>query len=47
MLGTGMNVARVLLHREDIVAEEHRRLEKKQRKALSGPRPPPSGGAPS
>jgi hypothetical protein len=34
MLGTGMNVARVMLHREDIVTEEHRRLEKKQRKAL-------------
>jgi hypothetical protein len=47
MLGTAMNVARVLLHRQDIVEEEERRLQKKQRKALSGPPPPPSGAAPS
>jgi hypothetical protein len=47
MLGTAMNIARVILHRQDIVEEEERRLHKKQRKALSGPPPPPSGAAPS
>ena len=43
MLGTGANLARVLLHRQDLVAEEQRRLERKQRKALEAPqreRPP-------
>jgi hypothetical protein len=40
-LGTGMNLVRVLTHRQDIVLEERRRLEKKQRKALEGPKPPP------
>jgi hypothetical protein len=34
MLGTGAHLARVLMHRQDIVAGEERRLEKKQRKAL-------------
>ena len=44
MLGTGMNLLRVLLHRQDIVAEEQRRLEKKQRKALEAPRQRPTTG---
>lgn len=34
MLGTGANLARVLLNRTDLVAEEQHRLEKKQQKAL-------------
>ncbi len=38
MLGTGLNLMRVLLHRADIIAEEERRLEKKQRKALKPPK---------
>ena len=37
MFGTGMHALRVLLHRQDLVAEEERRLEKRQRTAL-GPR---------
>jgi hypothetical protein len=41
MLGTGLNLMRVLMHRADIIAEEERRLEKKQRKAL---KPPKSSG---
>ena len=40
MLGTGVNVFRVLMHKQDIVLEEQRRLEKKQRKALQAPQPP-------
>ena len=40
MLGTGANLARVLLHRQDLVAEEQRRLEKRQRKALEAPQRP-------
>jgi hypothetical protein len=35
---TAMNLVRVLTHKQDIVAEEVRRLEKKQRKALDSPR---------
>jgi hypothetical protein len=38
MLGTGFHLMRVLLHRQDIVADELRRLEKKQRRALDGRR---------
>jgi hypothetical protein len=38
MFGTGMNALRVLLHRQDLVAEEERRLEKRQRKALETPK---------
>jgi hypothetical protein len=38
MLGTGINVLRVLLHRQDIILDEQRRLEKKQRRALQPPR---------
>jgi hypothetical protein len=34
MLGTGAHALRVLTHRQDIIDEEQRRLEKKQRKAL-------------
>lgn len=41
MLGTGANLARVLMHRQDIVTEEQRRLEKKQRKALEAHPPRP------
>ncbi len=36
MLGTGANLIRVLVHREDMVAEEQRRLERQQRRALEG-----------
>jgi uncharacterized membrane protein YccC len=43
MLGTGANLIRVLVHREDLVAEEQHRLEKKQRKALEAPDRPPPG----
>ena len=38
MLGTGLNVLRTMVNRTDIVADEVRRLEKKQRKQL-----PPGG----
>jgi hypothetical protein len=38
MLGTGINVLRVQLQRRDIIAEEERRLERRQRTALEGPR---------
>jgi hypothetical protein len=38
MLGTGAHVARVLMNRQDIITDEQRRLEKKQRKALERPR---------
>lgn len=38
MLGTGLNVLRTMLNRTDMVADEVRRLEKKQRKQL-----PPGG----
>ena len=38
MLGTGMNALNTLTHRDEIVARERKRLEKKQRKALE-PRP--------
>jgi hypothetical protein len=46
MLGTGLNVLRVLIHKQDMVLEEQRRLEKKQRRALEPPRQrrPPSAG---
>ena len=37
MLGTGLNVLRTQLQRQDIIADEQRRLEKKQRKALESP----------
>jgi uncharacterized membrane protein YccC len=43
MLATGANLIRVLVHREDIVAEEQHRLERKQRKALEAPDRPPPG----
>lgn len=39
MLGTGVNLLQLQLRRKDIVAEEQRRLERKQRKALEA-RPP-------
>lgn len=42
MLGTGMNLLRVLINKQDIVDEEQRRLERKQRKALEGPQRPDS-----
>jgi hypothetical protein len=47
MLGTGAHLAQVLMHRQDIVSTEERRLEKKQRKALEGPksRKPPGPDA--
>ena len=41
MLGTGINLLQVQLRRQDLVAEEQRRLEKKQRKALEARRPRP------
>lgn len=34
VMGTGINLIRVLVHKEDIVEEERVKLEKKQRKAL-------------
>ena len=34
MLGTGLNAARATWHKDEIIAEETRRLEKKERKAL-------------
>ena len=34
LLGTGINVLRVLLHKQDLIAEEREKLEKKQRRAL-------------
>ena len=34
MLGTGMNAARVMWQKDEIIEEENRRLEKKERKAL-------------
>ena len=34
ILGTGLNMLRVVLSRHDIIEEERRRLERKQRKAL-------------
>jgi len=37
MLGTGANLLRVLLHRQDMVADEQRRLERRQRKAIEAP----------
>lgn len=40
MLGTGLNVLRTMTNRSDMVADEVRRLEKKQRKQL-----PPGGSA--
>ena len=33
-LGTGINLLRVLLHKQDLIAEERDKLEKKQRQAL-------------
>ena len=39
LLGTGINVLRVLLHRQDLIAEEREKLEKKQREALERGRP--------
>jgi hypothetical protein len=46
MLGTGVNVLRVLMHKQDIILEEQRRLERKQRRALEPPkqRRPPAAG---
>jgi uncharacterized protein DUF1707 len=41
MLGTGVNLLQVQLRRQDLVAEEQRKLEKKQRKALEARRPRP------
>ena len=37
MLGTGARLVRVLVLRQDIIAEEQRRLEKRERRALGGP----------
>lgn len=34
MLGTGLNAARVMWQKDEIIAQETRRLEKKERKAL-------------
>jgi hypothetical protein len=35
MLGTGINAARISFNREDLISQEVRRLEKKERKALA------------
>lgn len=40
MLGTGAHLARVLMTRQDMIADELRRLEKRQRTALEAPRRP-------
>ena len=42
MLGTGIRAARIHSDREDIIAEEARRLEKKERKSIAMGRPPAS-----
>jgi hypothetical protein len=34
MMGTGMRAVHVLTDKQEIVAEEHRRLERKQREAI-------------
>jgi hypothetical protein len=39
VLGTGINLLRVLLHKQDIIEEERLRLERKRAKALGMPRP--------
>lgn len=39
LLGTGINLLRVLVHKQDIVIEEREKLEKKRRKALEQPPP--------
>jgi hypothetical protein len=44
MLGTGVNLVRVLVHRQDLVLEEQRRLERRQRKALESPKRPGERG---
>jgi hypothetical protein len=41
MLGTGANLVRVLVNKQEIVLQEQQRLERKQRKALEGPKPDP------
>lgn len=38
-LGTGINLLRVLLHKQDLIAEEREKLEKKKRQALEPGRP--------
>jgi DUF1707 SHOCT-like domain len=38
MLGTGANLGRVLANKQDIIAEEQRRLERKEREALEARR---------
>jgi len=38
MLGTGLNVGRTQFQRDEMIASEHRRLEKKQRKQLEARR---------
>jgi len=37
LLGTGINLLRVLVHKQDLVIEERQKLEKKRRQALDGP----------
>ncbi|MGZ4536838.1 MAG: DUF1707 SHOCT-like domain-containing protein [Nocardioidaceae bacterium] len=44
VLGTGVNLLRVLLHKQDIITEERQKLEKKRRKAID---PPPSDSSDS
>ena len=41
MLGTGLNVLRTLVMRQDLIREELRRLERKQAKAERKALPPP------
>jgi hypothetical protein len=38
MLGTGANLARVLANKQDMIAEEQRRLERKERESLESRR---------
>ncbi len=40
LLGTGINLLRVLVHRQDLVLEEREKLEKRRRKALERPEQP-------
>ena len=37
VMGTAINVIRVLLHKQDMIDQEQRKLEKKQRRALEAP----------
>ena len=46
MLGTAAHLTRVLMGRQEIIADELRRLEKRQRRSLEGQGPPRPGKRP-